>query len=315
MPYGMLSHVLANFQNSYGTPLATSYQAIPVLSENLELTIGTLREDGMYGRLGEPPFREGPHAVTGTLAMESNGTAIGIPFKSVFGQVDTTSGAGIQTHVFDPVSSDYDTVRSAVQPMTFQVFRDIGSAAQYSDMLGSQLTLEIAHSQLLKVSLDLMGGAMTRVAAATPTFPTADPFVWDQCSGSYNGAPIEDIRDMTITFNNNLEAQYTVCTSKTPFSIKRTEHQMIKATGTLVFNSHSYWQAFESQVENPLVLHWVGTTPFALTVDIPAFRFTKFAPVVAGPGLIEAAFEGVGTYDTGSANNIRITLVNTQEYY
>ena len=318
--YGMLGHVMVQAQNSFGTKLVSSLQAIPITGESISKTIEELAEAGMYGRFGESPYHRGTQVLGGSIEMEANPTAMGHLIKAVFGQIATTSDTNDQTHVFDPLNTgDFDD-RAAVRPYTIEIHRDVGSAAQHLDMCGNQLTLNIANGEILNLSADFIGTQFSKVTAGTPSFPDVKPFLWAQSSVSFNGWAIEDMRDLTVTLNNNLEAIYTLRSkaagfANTPYRIKRTAAYQVEISGTVQFASQSLWAAFESLTDVPLLVNFKGDTPHNCLIDVPKLRLTSFTPVIAGAGVIEASFGGRGQFHVGSANALRITLTNTHEYY
>lgn len=316
MPYGMNSHLHLNFQNSFGTAQVTSMHAVPIISSTLAKSIEQVLEGGMYARYGESPRHEGGNMVQGDIQMEGHPIAIGHLLKSGFGQVTTvTSTNGVNKHVFTPRTADFDD-RAAGHPMTAVEYFDNGSAAQYHSLVGNNLSMEIANKELLKVTLGVMGTGFSRVAATTPTFPAGLPFIWDSSSASYNSAAINDLRSLTFGVNNNLEAQYTLTSSKLPYRIIRTAPYQVTVGGTLQFESHSYWQAFEAQSEVNFTYNLAGQfAAHNLQVIIPKMRFTEFAPQISGPGQIEVSFNAIGAYDTTSSTAIMVILINSQTYY
>lgn len=313
----MGGHLMCQFQNSYGTTLATSLHAVPIVSENFVETIEQLTEANMKARFGEGDYHEGGHSIGGTVSLEAEPTAMGHFLKSVLGTVSTTSGSGIQTHVFLPSipASEYDC-RAANQPMYFEVYRDVGSAFVYYDCIGNDLSINIANGQLVTMDTSFIGAGFTRVAKSTPTFPTGKPFLWDQFSGSYNGADIVDLRDLTVSINNNLEARYTLTNTKSPYRIKRTGPQVIELSGTMTFAAHSYQQAFEDQVEKSFKVFFANAdAPHTFHMEFSKLRFKTFETTMAGPGLIESTFTAGAMFDTSSNTAGTFTLVNTQTYY
>ena len=315
MGYGMLGHVMWNFQDSMGTSQQTSLHAIPVTEESLVFGIDPIAEAGMYGRLHESPYHEGLHSVNGNIGMEAHPIAMGWLLRSALDAPTTTSDTGKQSHVFKPRTADFDA-RAAADPATIEVYRDIGSAAHYYDCFGGNLDINIANGELVTLNLGIVGAGFIKDEKASPTFPTAKAFIWDQVSAQFNSAIINNIADLTISINNNLEPVYTLTNTKTPFRVKRSAQQMIELNGTLIFEQWSYFQAFEDQSELSLVIYIKGQeTPYEITFDFPAFRFKTFEPVMGGAGLIEAPFTAGAMYHNNSATTMEVTLVNTQTYY
>jgi len=313
--YGMQGHAMFAFQESFDTSNVTSLQAISITDESLVFGIEQKREAGMYARFAQSPVHEGFATVEGDVTMEASPLGIGYPLKSVLGLVSTTSDAGNQTHVFKSTTADFDP-RVATNPLTVEVNLDVGSAGVYYNLVGNTFALNIANGELLTATLGVIGGGFYKKEASTPTFYTAKPFKWDQSSISFDGANVLDIKDLTITVNNNLQNEWTLQSSNTPYKTKRTEQQAIEITGTFIFQQHSYWDAFIAQTEHPLVMNWAAAeSPNVLKIDIPKLHFASFDPVIAGPGIIEASFNATAEFSVTSNTAIEITLVNTVEAY
>jgi len=313
--YGMRGHVMIQCQSAFGTSLTTSLTAVAVTNASLVYGIEQKIETGMYGRFAESPYHSGFWSFGGDITMEASPISLGWFLKSALAAPTTTSGTNTQTHLFKPATSDFSD-RAAVTPLTIEQHIDVGSAGVFSDMCGNTLSFNVANGELLNVTAGFIGAGWTRKAAGSPTYPAAKPFKWDQFSGSFNSAAIVDLNDLTITVNNNLEARYTLQNTAVPRKIKRTAQQVIELTGSMLFQSHSYFDAFLAQTEYPFKIHFAGSqTPNALTFDFPALRFKSFEASIGGPGLIEASFTAGAMYHTGSATAMAVTLVNTQALF
>jgi hypothetical protein len=313
--YGMLGHVMMQFQNSFGTSLVDSLHAIAITDESLNLSIEDIIHPGMFSRFGESPYYKGIQIVEGEITQPANPVTLGWFLKAGLGLISTTSDTNTQTHIFRPRAADFDC-KAAMDPMAFEVHRDVGSSAVYFDCVGNTLNINIANGELMNASLGVIGAQMTRQAAGTPTYPVSAPFRWDQASSSYNGQAIVDLNDIAFSINNNLEARHNLGLQNYPNRIKRTSQRVIEVTGSMVFAAHSYWQAFESKAENFLFLNFVGdNSPTEIKIEVPKLRFKTYEPVMAGPGLVEASFTGAAIYDQTSSYDFQVTLVNTQEYY
>lgn len=315
MSYGMLSHVHFNFQNSFGTLQVSSLEAAPVSNVTLALNKEQLVENNMYNRTGESPYHEGTNVIEGGITMDAHPYGMGFLLKSVFGQV-ATSGAGTFTHVFVPRAVDFD-VRAAMHPLTVQVDYDQGCSTIFHSLCGNNLTMEIANGEMLNLSVDYIGAGFAQdVVPIAPTFQDSDPFEWDQVSASYNGEAEVDFKSLSITLNNNLSAKHTLSNSKFPHKIRRDGAYQVTVNGTMTFESHSYWDAFEGQLEVPLTVTFKGNaSPDEFKIEIPKLRLTAFAPQITGQGENEVTFDGVGIYDVGSGAAVICTLVNCQPFY
>jgi hypothetical protein len=313
--YGMQGHAMFAFQDSFNTLNVDSLQAISITEESIIFGKEQITEAGMYSRFAESPYHEGLNTVEGDITQEASPHGLGYFLKSALRLTSTTSDTGTQTHVFESTAADFDEL-SASDPLTIEVYRDVGSAALYYNLNGNTLALNVANGELLTATLGVLGGGFSRQTASSPTFPTPAPFKWDQSSIYFDGANVLDIQDLTININNNLENRFTLQSSATPRKIKRTAQQIIELTGTFIFQQHSYWDAFLDQDEKSLVMHWAAAqAPNALTIDIPLLRFKSFDPVMAGPGIVEASFTAGAMFSTSSNTAIEITLVNTVTAY
>lgn len=315
MSYGTLGTVQVDFQNSFGTLLTDSLQPIPIISETINETIEQITEGGMRGRLGEPPIQEGARAIGGNIVAEAHPIAMGSLLKSVFGQVTTTSDTNDQTHVFQPRTADFDDF-SAVDPLTILIDRDVSCGHLYYDMLGSRLELSISQGQLLQMTTDFMGGKFQRNVNATPTYPAGSPFPWRVSSASFAGAVLNDLRDFTVTLDNNLENFWTLQDCSVPYRTKRNNFLMAAGNITMLFTADSVMTDFLDQTENAFTLFFTGpSSPATLRIDVPSMRLGEYSPRITGPGLLEvsAAFKGV--FNANSNSPMGVTLVNTQTFY
>lgn len=319
MAYGQSGHLALCFQDSYGTSKINSPAFIPLVSESIQETIGQLVEGNIYSRFGEPPTHEGTHEIKGEIQTEAHPIALGNFFKSVLGGSNITAQGSAFQHVFVPAQTDWDDY-SAGAPMTLEVHRDSGSAFVYSDMVADGVFLEVAQGQLLSAGVSLVGGRFSQKAASAPVYPMGRPWTWDVVSASYNALAVADFRSLSLRFDNHLSPQFTLSGDKHPHRVKRTAPQTLSVEGSLLFEDQTLFQAFRSQSENPMVIHFAGETiatsyQSALTVEIPRVRFGEFNPQLSGPGELEVKFSGKGIFDDTLGYAMKVTLVNTQSNY
>lgn len=319
MAYGQSGHLALHFQDSYGTSQTGSAHFIPLVSESVAETIGQIVEDNLYARLAEPPYHEGLHEVSGEIRTEAHPVYLGAFLRAALGQHAATAQGSAFLHEFLPAAADWDGF-AAVPPLTLEVHRDVGSAQVYADVLADELSLEIAHGQLLSAGLSVLGGRFERRAPATPQFHAGRPWTWDVVSASYAGTALGDLRQLTVRFANQLSAQHTLGGGKTPRRIKREGPQQVQLEGTVLFEDQALLQAFVDQSEQRLLVHFAGETvaqshTAQVILDVPRLRFTEFKPGLAGPGPLEVGFSAAGVYDAGSGYALRATLTNTQPAY
>jgi len=307
--YGMQGHVMLNLQNSYNTAQVTSLQSIPILDESIVETIEWIDEQNMYARFAAGQAFEGKHLIRGTINAEASPQAMGW-FVAAYMQRDTPGSEHV--HTFTPKQTDFDALVAGT-PATLQIYRDVGSAMQYADMVCETLDINITQGEIMNVAAGFLGGVSTRVAAASPTFPTDKPFNWAQSSISIDGAAVTDLMDASLTMTKNLEAVYTLQDSKVPKKIKRSDFERIELSGTMLFQSHSYMQAFEGAAGHTFTANFVGVdSPDNITIDIPQLKFLTYEPTINGKGLVEAPFTALAEYDTDSATAIQIDITNVR---
>lgn len=313
--YGMKGHIMLNFQESFGVSYTSSLYGIPQVSAGLVKSIEPINEENNYSRLDMPPVHQGKHSFEGDIELQANPIAMGYFLKSHIGLTSTTSDTGIQTHLFNPVASDFDGY-SAMPPMTIEQHLDVGSAGLFQSMVGNTLNINIANGELLSLTAGFMGAGFTRKAAASPVYPVAKPFKWDQMSGQWNGAAILDIMDLTFSLNNNVEAIYTNVTCPVPIKIKRSSWRTMELTGTMVFQAHSMWQQYEAGTELPLVLNFASVeSPNSIKIDMPSIFLKTYEPTIAGPGIIQAPFTADVKFNVNSNTALAVTLTNTYIAY
>ena len=304
---GFQGHLKASFQESFGTANVASLQAISIVNESIVYEIEVLEEQSLSGRLEGADIHQGFHSITGGIESEVSPDVLVYFLQSVIGKGYTT-GSGPYTHTFKTDKSDFDGL-SATTPLTFEVYRG-GEAGIYSDMCGDQLEFKISSNELMTASMGIVGGSFTTSNNTSPTYRAAPPFTWNQTSCSFQGVAITDIDDMTINISNNLEAVHTLQTSGSPQKIKRTAQQRVTVSGNMLFQVDSYWEAFRTAEEGPMVINFASTAN-SFKIDMPKFKFTGYAPLIDGTDIIGASFEGVASFQQSSLSAVAFTVVNS----
>lgn len=320
MSYGNDARIGLSFQNSYGTLNTSSIHWLEPVGESVDLKKAQLVRKGLRGILDEGASQEGLNVVDGDVTIEAKAIPLGVLLSAALGLTTVTS-TGVYTHTFKPRTADWDGL-SAERPFTYHKFMgDTGSAYLFSDLNGGNLELSIANGELLTAKLGMVGGTFSQVAALSATYPTGDALDWSISSASIGGSARDNIRNVTVTLNNALEAKHTLKTSKYPSRVKRTNPRTINVSGTVIFDNQTDAQNFISQAEQRFFLHLKSATQIqsgyyeSLTIDVPSMRFTEFPQAIGGPGEIEVGFSAVGKYNTGSATALAITLVNSKAGY
>lgn len=321
MSYGMKTSIGISFQNSYGTALANSIYWIPFLSEGFAVSKEPIVAENMTGTFDEGATYEGLNSVEGTLEVEAHPIALGAMLKALMGSPTTVASGAYYTHTFKPRTADFDDFAAGIPVTISKVLGDTGSAHRFYDMVASKMSLSVANGELLKASMDFMGGKYSQIAAPAVSYPSGKSFTWDVASVSIAGVANADISEFNMELDESLENKYTLNASKTPSRTKRSGRRTLSVGGTLIFDTQNEYQKFLDQSERSLVVHMVGLANVQsgynelLTITVPLFRYVEFKPVAGGAEKLEVGFSGKGVYSTTSATMLQITLANTQAAY
>ena len=321
MSYGMKTNIGVSFQNSYGTALASSIYWIPFLSEGFAVGKEQIVSEGMTGVFDEGINYEGLNANEGALEVEANPIALGVLFKAMFGAPTTVTSAAYFTHTFKPRTSDFDAYCAQIPVTITKDLGDAGSAHRYYDMAASKLSLSVANGELLKASVEFMGGKYSQVAAPAASYPSGKGWTWDVASVSLAGTANGDVSELNIELDEALENKHTLNATKTPSRTKRSGRRTLSVGGTMIFDNQTEYQQFISQTERNLTVHLQGNVAVqsgyydSLTLIVPLLRYTEFKPVAGGAEKLEVGFTGKGVYSTTSATALHLILANTQAAY
>lgn len=320
MSYGMDSRIGISFQNSFGTELTNSVYWIPAISESLSVGKPPLISQGMRGIYDEGEHFEGANEVGGEIETEAEAIPLGAMLQTFFGAPATVTSDAVQTHLFKPAQADFDAV-SAKTPITAHRYLGVGSAELFYDLNASTIELNVANGEFLGAKIGFVGGKFKQSVALAASYENGKRFTWDQTSASIGGAATCKLSQLTYTVDEALEGMHTLCSSKEVSRVKRTAFRTVTIAGTLKFDDTDEYDKFLAQEERELIASWRGTTEVQsgyfeeLTIKLPLFRHTEFAPNAAGPGEIEVGFTGKGVYSVTSASAMEVTLVNTQAAY
>jgi len=277
----------------------------------------------MRGIYDEGDHYDGPRTIDGDLGVEAQPIAIGAMLAAFFGRPTSTKAASadVYDHVYIPSTSDFDTTYSAKVPVTIVKNLDVGSSMQFSDLNASTLEMAINNGEFLMATVGFVGGHFQQVAPITPSFNTGKRWTWDQTSVSIGGSANCDVSQLTMSIEDAIEAQHTLCGSTYPSRIKRTGFRVTNISGTLKFDNQDEYQQFLSRSERELDVTLTGNVAVSsgyfnkLRLQIPLLRHTEFKPAAGGPGSIEVGFTSKGVYSVTSGTAIRVTLTNTQTAY
>jgi hypothetical protein len=322
MAYGQDTQLGICFQNSMGETLTQSVYWIPHIDESFALTKETVKEQSAYGRFSPGGMHEGKNANEGGFNAEINMLTLGAVVKSVLGDPLTIVNSGsVYEHRHLDRNTDFDS-RAANRPVTVvKQLSDGGSAHLYGDMVGKSLTISVANNELLKCSAEYVGGRYSQQSHIGAPLPTNKAVVYSASSLDFGGSIIKSIEELSITFDEKIEATYTHDTKKYPRYLKRSDFRSVEVSGTLIYTNQTEFQKFVGYNTEKIVINFLSATQIQsgynerFQVILPAFRYTDFKPLNTGPGLIKVGFTGEAEYSVDSAAMFDCRIWNTQAVY
>ena len=318
MPYGTFGHVGISFQQSFGTVFTDSYDYIPILNESIAEDIPPLVSQAIKGRFEEGTVYEGYHSIAGDIVAEVDPWGLGYLLYGWCGQSSMSAQTSTYQHDFLPAQTDWGN-KAAVPPATIEVYRAVGSSFVYYDSCFNTLTLEYAHGELMKITTGIVGKEFKRTGNTTAAFPVESYFPWNLTSVSIGGAAVDEIAQLSLSFNQSLEGKGTLDGTKRANRIVRTGFRMCDISGTLLFDDHTQFDKFVNQTRSRMIVTVVGATvgdsSILFTVDIPQMRYTSFPVNISGGTIIEVGFSGKAEFDETSNYLAKFTLQNTKASY
>jgi len=204
--------------------------------------------------------------------------------------------------------------------MTIEIYRDVTNAHRYYDMLCDQLSFEIAHGAIQKITMSMIGGKFAQVVKGSPTYLTGSEFTWDQTSVTLAGGAEDAISNLTLTMMNALEAKGTLNGTKIPARIKRSGFRSIELSGNILFENETEFDLYRNKTNQAVTIDVQGGEISSgynaeIKFDIPRVKYREFPVNIGGPGMMEVGFTADCLYDATSATAIEVTLVNSQTAY
>lgn len=318
MSYGQDVTLGLSFQNSFdGVGNISSLYFLEVVDEGLSPLKEQLTRQGMKGLFDENTNQEGKNSVDTDITIEGMAVPLGVFLNAIFDRSSTAVSSNYYAHTFTPRQTDFDKF-CAMRPMTgFVDLADGGSSHLYPNLAASKIEFSIANGEFLSAKLSVLGGAYSQtssVNADSASFITGDAIDWSISSLSFAGTGQCTVSDMTISVDEKLESKYTLCTSKAPSRIKRSDKRAISINGTILFDDQTEYQKFVSQSTQQFIATFMMGSEM-LKFDFPQMKYTEFPIGVSGPGQIEIGVTAKAEYHTGSGNAMAITLINTMSTY
>ena len=325
MPYGQDAVMGIAFQTSHGTPVTatTSFYPIPFLSENITPQYPELLVSNMEGRFDEGVAHSGPRQVAGTITNEALPVPLGIALKAICGSAAITASNNIFTHVFVPMTADFDSNVSATPITMYKNVADGGTQPIYKDLVATRLELSVSNGEFLTAALNLTGGVVaTKIASVN--IGIADigkEWTWDVTSIELGGSANTDFADLTIIQDEQATSRWTLKTSRDPDRVKRDAKRQIRVNGTVQFVDQTEYDLFLAGTLQALKITMRASAATAiesgyydtLEISVPSFKYLTYPVEFSDPSELLIGFEGKAEYHAGSGHSIQYTVINTQD--
>lgn len=185
------------------------------------------------------------------------------------------------------------------------------------------MQLTISQGAFVKGQITQNGGArLTGGIGSLSVLPDGTDvgvlFPWNVASLSYGGAAVQNYSELSITLNENIEPQYSINGTLTPYKYARSNFREVTVSGTMFFSDRTALNNFAAGTQARLTAFIQNTVTAiqsgyynSLLIDIPQLKITQFKPSVSGPGEISVQYTGRGVLDPTSNYSIQFTLQNT----
>lgn len=217
---------------------------------------------------------------------------------------------------------------------TVQMSKNVGSDEQFNGNKVSELTIDVGgRGDVVTLSASFIGSDMATVSGE---FSASAPTIRQQTLGrdvrvAIDGSVDCDFQSISLTVNNNLERQPTLCDAVTIGEGNRT----VSGSATLIFNDRTIFNKAVNADSITLGIYMKGEplTKTGATLSagshniaaIPFPRLSKFymADVkigsytnpVDGPGQIIANIEFQALEDSTTSTDLAVTIINTTSSY
>jgi hypothetical protein len=323
MAYGMKGQLGISAQQSFGTA-TTSFEYIPIVSEAITTEVEQIMEEGMRQRFAEGPIQEGLETTAGDVVLDGHPVLIGHFLKAVLGTATTTTtgaaSGSYHEHEFLPITTDFDDGFTALPPYTMEIYRDGGSAWQFTDTIFNSLAIDITAGEIGRVTAGTMcrtTSLQNKTSASYLATSGMEPFTWNTASISVGSTAGSSAiwESLSINIDNQVEGIPFLDNTKRVGRFKRSTWRQVRFSGTISFEDTVEWTKFKTNSQQRLLVTLDDTNVTSLnilTLDIPQARYETFPINQGGPGRITADIAGRAVYDTDSSYEIRVTLINSR---
>ena len=193
---------------------------------------------------------------------------------------------------FIPGDAQFNGTPGTVFPVSFQ----------YSGMYVNKLTLKIGNKSWPEVTADFLGQGEDYVpASVVGSYPTADPYMFQDLAVSVGGSIVNNFSDLELTVDNKLVKEWFFQNS-VKVGVIRPGPRMVEGKVVYYFSDYTAFEAFKQNLPVRLTNTWYQeSTTLSATIDLTNVHYTSFKEKAPFGGLvvIEAGFVAVQDTSTG----------------
>lgn len=323
MPSGRKGFIGIFKETTFGTPgAATDYHRFRG-GEAVRTDIEEVTPPNILGVFDEGPTYQGLKTHGGDIPFDAHPNILGFYLLSALGADSVVQDeVGVRwTHTFSPRQTDFADACS-LQPLTFEIGRDLTQSFQYAGAVVNRLQLKIGiDEKVLMVTASILAKSMARITATSPTVEVTQAFRWNQIAVTLpDPTAFLTMRSLTVTIENNQEALAYLDTTTEAAQIRSGNNsRRVTVEGIMRGNSAEFTEFIngtERFLKGVFTGPVLGTNFYMLTMEFPRFRYLAKDLGVAGPGEIFVGFRGVAKYDGAVANTpMRAILRNAKASY
>jgi len=299
----------------WGTKVLTSQDFAEFKSESLKKTVEEILSKGINSTRAHKRRLQGAASIAGDFSFEVNpDDVIGLLLKHTLWAeaVPVQQGStAAYLHAFTP---------GATMPagLTVQIGRD-DSVFDYAGCKINNLKFKAAIKEILEATVSLVAKDEEIGSATSPSFSTANPFVFHQGVFTVGGTPV-DVESFDLDIANQLKNDRRQLGSALILEPKEGK-LLIKGSFKRIFDGAGAGTAYAKYIAGTagaLVLIFTGAqiaSPYnyKLTITLPEVYYNGETPNISGPdALIEQTIPFQAIYNTTATNEIKIELINTR---
>jgi len=312
MATGIQGYIGIGKETDWGTAVASStfVSATESISEERE----RLREPMTFGTRSTLPAVEGRTRITGGITgLHARPDLLGVFLRAALG-APVTTGSGPYEHVFEPKTAKHSAL-AALPPYSVTVQR--GSLRhRYGGGQLNTLTLRQPSDEALAIDTDWIFKNVADVGSAEViALETNRRFIFRDLAVTKGGSPFTFLEDLTLTFENQLEAEETLNGSREISSVDFNEKLQVTASMTLTFRDATTYADFKAATTSAWEFKWTSPDGPVLTIAIPKLQLDTWGAPISGPGRMTVDVTATAEYDSSDGHEVEVTLENSTATY